>query len=273
MLNDTERRVLIDLLKLASDQFSNNGCNDYRLENTDENWALHLAVEEWANDSEDGDLRRPSNHKEPIFSNDWLLMSYFAAFLGDEAEDSDDEETPAIDSEKSAKARVALQTANGYASDALKRGDLRAAVQQIAMGAYYLGHLHVFENRQFDPTSEIENDLDDAKLHALMYRAHALVPRTPSSAAAIANAPAEMTDSEVISALDGLMAYDTGSVDSVIHDEVLRSAVKKWLRKDEKRSAELFRAFLASYLKPPYGPEDVAHAIRWLADRMDYDLA
>lgn len=81
-----------------------------------------------------------------------------------------------------------------------------------------------------------------------------------------------MTKDEVIKALDGLMAYDLGAIDSGTHDEVLRKRVQEWMDVDDAATTEMLREWLRTYLEPPYGPEDVAFAIRWLRDEMRYDL-
>lgn len=81
-----------------------------------------------------------------------------------------------------------------------------------------------------------------------------------------------MTKEEVLSALDGLMAYDVGAVDSGIHDELLRKRVQEWLHADDARTTETLREWLRSLLEPPYGPEDVAEAIGWLSGEMGYDI-
>lgn len=81
-----------------------------------------------------------------------------------------------------------------------------------------------------------------------------------------------MTREEVLDALDGLMAYDHGSIGSGIHDEMLRKCVQEWLHADEARTTETLRDWLRGLLDPPYGPEDVASAVRWLAEEMGYDL-
>jgi len=81
-----------------------------------------------------------------------------------------------------------------------------------------------------------------------------------------------MTKDEVLDALDGLMAYDQGATDSGTHDELLRKRVKEWLRADPALTTEMLREWLRSLLDPPYGPGDVAEAIRWLAEEMGYDL-
>lgn len=79
-----EAKFLAFLLELASGKFSNHGCNDFPIENTDENWALlermeaynlRCSVEEVR---ERGDTEeRPAADKE-INLMDWFLMDYLA---------------------------------------------------------------------------------------------------------------------------------------------------------------------------------------------------
>jgi hypothetical protein len=69
-----------ELLEEASNEFSNHGCNDFQLENTDENWQLICDMEDWNRTSaEDRSPRPPLNR--PIYTMDWYVMSYLAAFL------------------------------------------------------------------------------------------------------------------------------------------------------------------------------------------------
>jgi hypothetical protein len=72
-LNKAERKILVELLELAVDEFSNHGCNDYELKRTPENEALWLAVESWADPDETSTLPPVG---ETIMTTDWLLMSY-----------------------------------------------------------------------------------------------------------------------------------------------------------------------------------------------------
>lgn len=84
-----------------------------------------------------------------------------------------------------------------------------------------------------------------------------------------------MTDEELFDALDGLFAYDTGCVDSGIHDEALRKRVKEELAKDVgpyQIVGPRLSAFAKTLLDPPYGLEDVANFIKWLANHMDIEL-
>lgn len=77
-------------------------------------------------------------------------------------------------------------------------------------------------------------------------------------------------------ALDGLIAYDTGCVDSGIHDERLRARVIELLNGDDGM-VWLTRAVRETYMTEEaiaqrYSIEDVASLIDWLADRMDFDI-
>ena len=91
-----------------------------------------------------------------------------------------------------------------------------------------------------------------------------------------------MDDETLSNALIGLFAYDTGSVDSGIHDEALRSRAIRELRRlaDEDGEADRVRlsrivreAFLTEEaLELRYGIEDVKEFIDWLSNRMEYDV-
>lgn len=86
-----------------------------------------------------------------------------------------------------------------------------------------------------------------------------------------------MTDEELTDALDGLFAYDTGSHDSGIYDELLRLRVIEELKTD--RSTHCFcgprlsriarEMFLTDQaFEKGYNLGDVAEFIEWLKDRM-----
>jgi hypothetical protein len=73
-----EQTILAKLLGIASDEFSNHGCNDFPLPNTDENWALYEKMEQ---ESDPVGWRaypqeRPALNK-PIYFQDWMLMRHF----------------------------------------------------------------------------------------------------------------------------------------------------------------------------------------------------
>lgn len=72
------------LLEEASDEFGNHSCNDYQLENTDENWKLICEAEQWNNPRQkDMEPRPPLNKK--IDTADFFIMSYLAHFLKEQS--------------------------------------------------------------------------------------------------------------------------------------------------------------------------------------------
>lgn len=88
-----------------------------------------------------------------------------------------------------------------------------------------------------------------------------------------------MSDEELINALFGLYAFDTGSVDSGVHDEALRLECVKALRElpieDHEIVPRLWLSRLArdkflteEALAHHYGIEDVFAFVRWLSDYM-----
>ena len=76
-MTPVERRLAGHLLRMASDQFSNHGCNDFDLEEfgLDRTQRLELmsAVSAW-----DGNEDLVSDSK---WAMDWLLMAYLANLL------------------------------------------------------------------------------------------------------------------------------------------------------------------------------------------------
>lgn len=91
-----------------------------------------------------------------------------------------------------------------------------------------------------------------------------------------------MTEEELRDALSGLHAYDTGCVQSGIHDEKLRERVIQHLEELAKASENDWRLTMSRIvrelyltdeaLEQQYGIEDVADFIRWLDDRMGISL-
>lgn len=86
-----------------------------------------------------------------------------------------------------------------------------------------------------------------------------------------------MTDDEFWDALDGLYAYDMGSIDSGIHDEVLRERVKTELWNGlgphslfTGRITRLVRDRMLTDAELAAGRslEDVVEFTRWLDDEM-----
>lgn len=77
-INDTRSDYVAikRLLETFADEFANHGCNDFEMENTDENWDLVLRVRQWSNDSEPAPVRPPPN--KLITIDDWIMARYFA---------------------------------------------------------------------------------------------------------------------------------------------------------------------------------------------------
>ncbi len=91
-----------------------------------------------------------------------------------------------------------------------------------------------------------------------------------------------MSDDDLLDALDGLFAYDTGAVDSGIHDESLRARCIAELRRRVETPPDHGRLWLSRLIRDMWlsedalaqgsGIEDVVEFIRWLDDRMDVSL-
>lgn len=80
-LTKAEIAVLVELLQDASETLSNNGCNDFQTENTDENWEMYLKYRDFSEDYEDDEKAiRPKKSKK-IYFMDWLLCQYLASKL------------------------------------------------------------------------------------------------------------------------------------------------------------------------------------------------
>jgi hypothetical protein len=82
-----EKLLASYLLEIASDQFSNHGCNDFMKEDyrdlTEEDvMEITKGYDQWNNASGDPD----QNHDRPYQLPDFALMSYLADALLDEAE-------------------------------------------------------------------------------------------------------------------------------------------------------------------------------------------
>jgi hypothetical protein len=88
-----------------------------------------------------------------------------------------------------------------------------------------------------------------------------------------------MDKEKLFDSIDGLFAYDSGCVDSGIHDESLRQEIKDYL---DNLSDDNFRIILTEYIRKyfvseeavekKYGIEDVANFIRWLEEYMSISL-
>ena len=78
-----------------------------------------------------------------------------------------------------------------------------------------------------------------------------------------------MTDEELLDALDGFLAWDEGSTDSGIQDNILRERVRNYLHSiDPTERVRLCAAFVGMY---PAG-EDADEARDWLHDEMGMDV-
>lgn len=80
--------------------------------------------------------------------------------------------------------------------------------------------------------------------------------------------------SELRDAIDGIYAYDSGCVDSGIHDESLRQQVIEVIKKFDESSWRytLSRIVIDLFLSPAaisqgYGPEDAKALLEWFEDQ------
>lgn len=83
-------KLASELLDIASDSFSNHGCNDHEIDNTPENWALLVAMEQ-RNDptfSEDISEIHHLSRDGKIVVSDWFLMWFLARVLEDAAKEA-----------------------------------------------------------------------------------------------------------------------------------------------------------------------------------------
>lgn len=85
-LTDAERGHLVTLLDRCGELLSNQGCNDFPVPNTDENWAMRermgawnvgLTVEQWR-EHHDYD---PRPMRKTLYLTDWFVLAYLAAKL------------------------------------------------------------------------------------------------------------------------------------------------------------------------------------------------
>jgi hypothetical protein len=90
-LTDNEMRHVGKMLDEYSDELSNHGCNDYELDNTQDNWDMvermnawneKTTVEEWR---KSGDARKRPKSGHKIVITDWFLAAYLAARARGEA--------------------------------------------------------------------------------------------------------------------------------------------------------------------------------------------
>lgn len=85
-MHPQEKKLVAALLEMASDRFSNHGCNDLPKELRE-----LFSKEEWvaldrAHHERNGDPQEHNPENPDIMRHDWLLMSHFAHILREEAE-------------------------------------------------------------------------------------------------------------------------------------------------------------------------------------------
>jgi len=75
--SDLEKDIFVKLLEQASDELSNNGCNDYPIQVTDENREeLREFIIAFSEDKEHEEhLLRQLNGKE-VYFQDWMILDY-----------------------------------------------------------------------------------------------------------------------------------------------------------------------------------------------------
>lgn len=92
-----------------------------------------------------------------------------------------------------------------------------------------------------------------------------------------------MDEKALCEALEGLYAYDGGSLDSGIKDEALRQKCKEYIKSLPLKSSELVpRLWLSRLvrdmwlseeaLEQGYGIEDALKFLQWLQDEMDVPI-
>lgn len=78
-LNKFELELLDDLLSMAADVFGNHGCNDFTIPNTPEARKFMTGVETWNSPEQFKEYGiMISKDGKKIFTQDYLLMEYFA---------------------------------------------------------------------------------------------------------------------------------------------------------------------------------------------------
>jgi hypothetical protein len=73
--SSTERTQAADLLRHASEEFANHGCNDHPLPNTREHRKLYNDMVAWNGDP---DMPKAETHTKTLWFMDWMLMAYLA---------------------------------------------------------------------------------------------------------------------------------------------------------------------------------------------------
>lgn len=86
-MTKAQMKLAAELLEVASDHFSNHGCNDYEIENTPENreWLIQGEMD---NDKSLSRAQAEGSiivHKGKLITMDWLLMARLSCQLKAEA--------------------------------------------------------------------------------------------------------------------------------------------------------------------------------------------
>lgn len=86
-MTKTELQFVAGLLRLATDEFSNHGCNDFEIPNTPENMAMMVNMLHW--NAPNGPALewevQLSDDGKTIYTMDTFLMGYLAHLAEDEA--------------------------------------------------------------------------------------------------------------------------------------------------------------------------------------------
>lgn len=65
-----------EVLEYAEVMLGRRICNDFAMENTDENWELVLAMEAFNKTKPEDCSERPEDRSQPIYVMDWFVLRY-----------------------------------------------------------------------------------------------------------------------------------------------------------------------------------------------------
>lgn len=85
-MNETQAKITARMLEMASDEFSNHGCNDYELPATPENIEFVKGLIAWSDYPED----EPNIHDGMIYLYDWQVMDYCRHLVIESAQSGED---------------------------------------------------------------------------------------------------------------------------------------------------------------------------------------
>ena len=79
-LTSAELKIIAILLKESSEEYSNHGCNDYDLPNTEENKTMLVEMIKSSFDEEEQEemIENIMSSKKKLYTYDWVLMSYLS---------------------------------------------------------------------------------------------------------------------------------------------------------------------------------------------------